>query len=193
MSDNLTLLIMVAILGTGGAVGYITRIVQKVQDRRDTIYLKHLPTIYYSLTVFIEASTAFSSNSCSVEDYFASIQHANKKIEKIVFSSEIIMFKEDLHKRLVRVYEDMGKLKSIVENVKKSTEAANTEIFRQTLSKGGSFEQINPRDIVFSAADMKETARLETSKYKSFSWLLIVLVIISAIAVGIVDILKDSI
>jgi len=183
---------MVAVLGTGGAVGYITRIVQKVQDRRDTIYLKHLPAIYYSLTVFIEASTAFSSNSGSVEDYFASIQHANKKIQKIIFSSEIIMFEEDLHKQLVKVYENMGKLNSVVGNVKKSTEAANTEIFRQTFSKGGSFEQINPRDIVFSAADMKEAARLEMSKYKSFSWLLIVLVIISAIVVGIVDILKDS-
>lgn len=109
---------MAIILGTGGAIGYITRIFQKVQDRRDTIYLTQLPIVYHSLTLFVEAMKAYKTNTAaSIEDLLAKTESAIDELNKIVSAAEIIMFKEDLHKDILEKYGEMQNLQSIIKNV----------------------------------------------------------------------------
>jgi hypothetical protein len=184
---------MAVIIGAGGAIGYITRIVQKVQDRRETIYLMQLPIIYHNLTSFLEAIQAYSTTTtATIEDLFTKTQKANEDLSKVVSSAEIIMFKEELHKRILKVYAEMQSLRAIIENVKNSPEPTTKSIFRLSLREGRLFEGRNLGETINSISGMRDDVFTEMHKYRSFSWILLILIIISAIIIGLVDILKDS-
>jgi hypothetical protein len=193
-TDNVSLIVMAIILGTGGAIGYITRIFQKVQDRRDTIYLTQLPILYHSLTLFLEAMKAYKTDTtASIEDLFAKTQSANDELNKVVSAAEIIMFKEDLHKAILEKYADMQSLQSIIGNVKDSTEPVIKDIFRDSLVSGKIFEGRNFSEVIDSISKLRDNTITEMHKYRSFSWILLILIIVSAIIVGLVDVLlQDS-
>jgi Zn-dependent peptidase ImmA (M78 family) len=113
-------------------------------------------------------------------------------VKKVIFSSEIIMFKEDLHKRILEIYNDVQKLNSLLEKLKDSNDPTTRRIFQLSLKEGREYEKMYPRKIIQSAEKMRDSMLSEIRRYKSFSWLLLILVVVSAIMVGIVDVIKDS-
>jgi hypothetical protein len=102
------------------------------------------------------------------------------------------MFKEELHKRILKVYAEMQSLKAIIEKVKNSREPETKSIFLLSLIEGRLFEGRNLREIINSISRMRDDIFTEMHKYRSFSWILLILIIMSAIIIGLVDILKGS-
>jgi hypothetical protein len=175
---------LIGIGAAGGAAGYVTRIVQKVEDRRDAIHLAKLPAVYSSLRSFSVLSNLFM-NGAPLNQFVDKLGKINENLSEQTFAGEIILFQKDIHDMLLAFYPEFTKLKSVLDTIAAQNNPNDPQIavIRQLFLNGGVISGANPRIVADSATSISDVINSKLKKYKQLSLLLLVIIaILGAVA-----------
>ena len=89
LDSSVLLAVLSGGLGAGGLAGYLTRRLQKVEERIDNTNLKVLPAIYYNTYYFIDSATIFHNNG-SLEQFVGKVKEINQSLKCLISSGDVI-------------------------------------------------------------------------------------------------------
>jgi hypothetical protein len=178
-SDIISLILLIAIGAAGAGAGYITRIVQKVEDRRDDIHLSKLPAVYSSLRSFSVLSNIFM-NGGPLNQFVEKLGNINEKLSAQTFAGEIILFQKDIHDMLLAFYPEFTKLKSVLDTIAAQNNPNDPQIavIRLLFLNGGVISGANPKNVADTATSISNVIDSKLKKYKQLSLLLLVIIAI---------------
>jgi hypothetical protein len=197
-ADAITIIIPLAIAVFGALAGYFGRIAQKIEDRRDDIYLKELPAISSCLRSFINSFEIFRETG-SFEQLNADISKIHDDVKDKIFSGNIILFDKGLYEQLLEFYKITERLNNIVDGIQNNKDAdaqqGQMDLFRRRYADEkdypyGNGLSINVRSTVRNVEAIEGTIKSKFDKYLPFSWKLVVLITIIGILLGIIEIFK---
>jgi hypothetical protein len=183
-SEVVSVILLIGIGAADGAAGYVTRIVQKVEDRRDAIHLAKLPAVYSSLRSFSVLSNLFM-NGAPLNQFVDKLGKINENLSEQTFAGEIILFQKDIHDMLLAFYPEFTKLKSVLDTIAAQNNPNDPQIavIRQLFLNGGVISGANPRNVADSATSISDVINSKLKKYKQLSLLLLVIIaILGAVA-----------
>lgn len=176
-SEVVSVILLIAIGAAGGGAGYVTRIVQKVEDRRDAIHLSKLPAVYSSLRSFSVLSNLFM-NGGPLNQFVEKLGKINENLSEQTFAGEIILFQKDIHDMLLDFYPEFTKLKSVLDSIAAQNNPNDPQIavIRQLFLNGGVISGANPKNVANSATSISNVINSKLKKYKQLSLLLVVII-----------------
>jgi hypothetical protein len=195
--DPLAIVVLVVAAGLGSAAGYWGRITQKLEERRDDIYLKNLPGIYASTEAFTGSMDLFVKGG-SVKQLGGGLEKINENLKGKIFSADIIIFKEDLYDSLRTFSQDLDDLDAALTAIQ-TTEQGERENreqqFRNALREGVPFadgeDKVSPKQVLDEGKGLNSAIRSELKRYKSYSWRLMLAIFITGAGVAALDLVKS--
>ena len=180
-STEITLLVLFFAGAVGGVAGYLLRIVQKLEDKRDNVYLKVLPSIYALVYTLIDAksnllNTEPEKSGKAFGEFLEKIKGVGNDLKLIVFSGEVLLMHDKTQKELFHLYEGINALNQILDQMTKDT--TNLKLFQMALKEGKSFLDVNLKDLWDEADATNALIQSKLKTYKSFSYLLVILIFI---------------
>lgn len=160
-------------LGILGLIsGYLLRMSEKIDDRRDEIYLKFLPSLNYNISSFEQAKMIFLSDS-QLPKFIEKIEFVNTKLEEQLYSSEILFFEENFQNNLRYFSRDLRNFQFKLEEVEDSKATIPNLIYSfQNKSK---FRGIDLGKLLTDASNIQNIIRSKMKRYKSYPYLLIII------------------
>lgn len=158
--------------------GYLLRKSQKIDDRRDEIYLKFLPSLNYNLSSFEQAKTVFLLDS-KIHKFTEKIEIINTKLEEQLYSSEILFFEQSFQNKLIDFNEDLRNFQSRLEEVEDSK--ATILLLRDSFQNKHKFRGVDSAELLNDASNIQKIIRSKMKKYKLYSNLLIITLLLFAV------------
>lgn len=198
MVDVVSVIILVVFAGLGGIAGYLGRIAQKVEERRDEIYLENLPGIYSNLVALKESLQLYSKGG-AIGNLTQSLGVASKSLRETIFSSNILVFKEELHDTLYKYFQEIAKLEEVLTSIENSPHRASEEEKFKLKLKQESGDKVytigsltcEPKEILDQTEATSKIIKGKLSRYRSISlWLIFVVFVLGAL-VSIIEIVKE--
>lgn len=179
-----SLLLSLLLGGVVYAIGYLSPLIKKFDDRREDICLHFLPSLNYGIASFMEAKEVFLIDS-NLHPYLEKMRNISIELEKQIFSGEMLFIKQDLRERLLDFSRGLRKFQAILEQV---GENDNTkEILTYSFKSGQSFlkEDINPNLLLEDAKNIQNMIESQIKDFKSYSNSLILTVLVGIILTAI--------
>jgi hypothetical protein len=208
MDSSILLVVLLAGLGTGGLGGYLTRRLQKAEERIDNTNLKVLPAVYYNTYYFIDSVRIFSHNGL-LEKFTEKVKEINMNLKGLISSGDVIPSDNDLKELFEKILnfhseleliEDFIRRNSPSENIKgnidenkEQAKRNNIDDLRKSFSKGGESLSL-PIDLQKACQDASElNIKIENKLrgYKSISLRLLLLVMGLAIALAAIELITS--
>jgi hypothetical protein len=189
LDSSLLLGILAGGLGTGGVAGYLSRRVQKIEDRIDTTNLKVLPAVYYNIFYFEESIGIFGNNG-SPAYFLERIKEINSNL-KLLISSGDILPSEISFKPLFNFQSEIETLEAFLKRNTDQNNDINIDDLRNSLKDGAKKYSL----IIDLQTLSKDAERLRISidqklkHYKSFSWKLFSLILALGFAIAAIELL----
>ncbi len=198
MVDLISVAILVAVAGLAGLAGYLTRIVQKLEDKRDKTYLTELPGIYSNLRAFNNALKLYESGDTIIQ-LLDRLKKINERLHAQIFSANVLVFKRELYLDLYNFSEGSQNLQAVFECIqgisdgKKSTEEQKlrSAFTNNTQYAIGVNLHTKPKDLSKQADDLIVKIDNEFKKYHSYSWKLMIIIFALGAFGAIIEILKE--
>jgi hypothetical protein len=195
ITDAVTITISVVIAAFGALAGYFGRIAQKIEDRRDEIYINELPALSSLLRSFITAFEIYRETK-SFEQLATDIAEVRNGVKNKVFSGNLILFDKVLFAQLLEFYQITERMNSILDGIQKNTDdkkkEAQIDIFSRKFSEGKDFLyekiSINVSSTVKDVKKIEDAINNKFDKYLPFSWKLVILITIIGVLLGIIEI-----
>jgi hypothetical protein len=211
LPDSSVLLVLLSGgLGAGGLAGYLTRRLQKVEERIDNTTLKVLPAVYYNTYYFIDSAIIFHNNG-SLEKFAEKVKEINQSLKSLISSGDIIpsdnelkgLFKKilDFHSEL-ELIEDFLRRNSPIENApgnveinKEQAKRNNIQDLRKSFSQGGASLSLSTdlRKATQDATELNTNIENKLKGYKSISLRLLLLIVGVGVAVAAVELITSSV
>jgi len=196
--DLVSIVILVAVASLSSVAGYWVRIVQKLEEKRDQIYLTALPSIYSKTIAFKDALTLFQKGG-NIDQLASSLSETSKDLSETIFSGDILIFEVKLHDELFKFHQDAGNLQAIVKEIldievpEQKKEKAND--LRLAFSGSEEFSigmnlTTNPKDVFTQAVNISKGIKKELERYHSYSWKLTVIILVLGALVALIEIIK---
>lgn len=204
-TDWVSLVYTIAISVLAGGAGYWGRIAQKIEDRRDKIFLDDIPAIYSLLLSFTDAliTSKGIGDLKSLGDLKETLTTVNKDLKEKIYSGNIIVFEKELYSQLRMFYQDsellLVALTEIVgEDKDKGDQESSRATFFNVLKDGGQYpfgrdQMVEPKTIADNADKLVFSIKARLDKYKSYSWRLTILILAIGVLLGVVEVLKGLI
>jgi hypothetical protein len=208
--SSVLLVILSGGLGAGGLAGYLTRRLQKAEERIDNTSLKVLPAIYYNTYYFIDSVSIFSNNG-SLEQFTEKVKEINKSLKSLISSGDVIPTDNELKglfKKILDFHSELGLIEdfllrnSPIENAqgnvdknKEQTKRDNIEDLRKSFSKGGKSLSL-PTDLQKATQDatgLNTNIENKLKGYKSISLRLLLLIVGVGAVVAAVELITSYI
>jgi hypothetical protein len=196
--DLVSVIALVAVAALGSIAGYLTRIVQKFEDKRDQIYLTALPAVYSSAVAFKNGFVLFEKSG-NLKQLSTSIGEVTENLSKTIFSGDILVFRTKLHDELLMFYQNTQNLQAIVKEIEgtedlddKKEKADNLKL---AFSRMEEFEigdslRSKPKEVFDQADEVSNQIKMELKGYHSYSWKLIILISVLGATVALIEIIK---
>jgi hypothetical protein len=184
--DQLTILLLIAIGGSGTAAGYFARVVQKYEERQDTIHLTKLPALFSSLFNFVQLSRAFRDGGASIDEFADRLDKLVENIGSEIFAGEIILYEKEIYDELANLYPRLHSLNAIAKKVKENKNSFE-KVFRFSFTNNQEFEHMKPCEIVTSAEKITDSIRTRFKRYKSISIMLLVALFVLGAAIAAIE------
>jgi hypothetical protein len=196
--DPLAIVILVVAAGLGSVAGYLGRITQKLEDRRDDIYLKELPAIYASTMSFTDSIDLYVAGG-SLQQFADRLEKTSEKLRVQIFSADIVIFKEDLYKLLLAFSKDLENLQgalNAIQEVKDQEERSNREAqLKSSYNKTTRFDYgdggVNPKQVRDEGDQLNTKIKKELGRYRSYSWKLMLAIFGTGAALAALDLVKS--
>lgn len=196
--DVESILVLIVITGLGTLTGYWGRIAGKVEDRRDEIYLKGLPVIYSSTLSLTDSFRLFLDGG-PLKQLTSEMSDIMASLKSQIFSGDILLFKEELHKELLDFYQNVKRLRVALEEIQKvgdkSVRSDKEKVFRLKYNNNENFPYgdgllVNPSTILKEGEEINKIVKEEIRRYKSYSWRLTVLIFVIGAVLGLLEVFK---
>lgn len=179
--------LLLVVSGLGSVAGYLLRIVQKFEERRDEIFLKFLPALNYNIYYFIE-SVDFFLDDTQLSSFKAKIGKIGDDLAKQVFSGEILFLNPNLRETISDFSIKFKKFQSVLEQLKDTDD--NAELLKFAFKKQNPFNSIDLKDILDDAKKINDEVDSKLNKYKSFSYYLLIWIFILGAAIAAIEYFK---
>lgn len=192
-----SIIILVAVAVLSSIAGYWTRIAQKLEDRRDQIYLTDLPAIYSNILAFANALILFKDGG-AIDQLNKNLDEASNALKEKINSGHILIFKEQIHEKLCDFLKDAQALCAVVASIQDIKDSGQKDKiitnFRASFSKDMEFPYIDlsvkPKEILEKNESINKEIGAEFKKYKAYSWQLTLIIAILGAIVVIIEIVK---
>lgn len=156
--------------------GYLVRIIQKREEKKDEINLKFLPSLNYGVSSFIEATYYFRLHR-QLTMYIQKINDINIKIDERLFTGEILFFKEDFQKKLRDFSRDLREFQYKLELA--GDDVNTTDLLIDAFDSKGKFldEDTDPNMLIIKAKEIQADIIFKIRKYRSPLSLLVSLLV----------------
>lgn len=203
--------VILLVFGILSAVaGYLERVSKKVEERRDETYLETLPEIYSNLITLRDAINQFCGEG-PLTEFSTVLEGIKKGLHDVIFSSNILVFREDLHDALYSLSIKVNTLEALAKQVEESGTEDERDLFRKSkkVKEPGSEDdmalfrnnkpeepfkfrslQTNLNTILNETENLISSIKKELSGYRSVSFKLILLVILLGIIFTAVEIIN---
>lgn len=201
MSNDMSLLLTILIAIISAIAGYISRIEQKIENRRDDIYINELPQIY-SLIYELSRSLELLLKGMPILLFIENIDNIYKNLKPQINTGHLLIYNETLHNKLLEVFDqietsliilreikDLSDLNSI-KDIEKNLKTSFTENTNFCYGAHGDSLVIDMKRLYSLSVDLKVDLKIEIDKYKSGSIMIILLIITIGILLGVIEILK---
>lgn len=168
-----SIFLFIVIGGLGSIAGYLLRIVQKYEERKDEIFLQFLPALDYNIYFFKE-SVEFFCDDNQLMPFKEKIKKINDGLTEQVFSGNILFLDTDFQKMLSEFYITSKKFQSVLDRIEDNDEHA--KILKFAFENETDFLGINPSKLVEDAIAINDLAESNLKNYKSFSYFLIIFI-----------------
>lgn len=186
MNPDASIIQLLLIGGLGSLAGYLGRIVQKFDDKKDDIYLKFLPSLNYNI-FSLKESVRFFLEDTNLKNLRDSIQKINMDLNQQVFSGEILYLEEYLRNLLLDLYNNSKNFERMM-NKLSDDDAGSLKL---AFEREEVIEKIVPAKLLSDAENIKLSIESELKKYNSISLYLIIVVFLLGAAVAIIEFLKQ--
>ena len=174
MDATQTSILVLFLIGVlGGVAGYWLRIVEKIEDRKDEIYLKNLPSLYYNIHSYIELVENFQGGS-QLQTLKTKIKSINSNIAEQAFSGYILLFEPELQKMLSEFYRNSEKFEAILEPIADNDE--NAGLIKLAFETGQDYRNINLKKLKEEMNNINENIKSKLNRYKTYSYKLMLLI-----------------
>ena len=182
-----SLFLLLVVGGLGSVSGYLLRIVQKFEERRDEIFLKFLPALNYNIYFFRE-SVDFFLDDTQLSSFKDKIGKIGDDLAKQVFSGDILFLNPNLRETVSDFYIKFKKFQSVLEQLNDTDE--NAKMLKLAFEEQRSFMGIDLKDILDDAKKIDDEVESKLNKYKSFSYYLLILIFILGAAIAAIEYFK---
>jgi hypothetical protein len=198
--DVTSILILAGVAGLGSVAGYLGRISQKLEDKRDKTFLTELPGIYSNLLAFQEDLTSFN-NGDTLDQFFTNLKETNKSLQEQIFAADILIFKPELYRSLYAFFRDGKNLQTVVEHIEGLSEKEKVEeedSLREFSKKGQKYGTgknlvTNPTDVFNKAKTVSDEIGKSFKGYHSYSVTLMLIIFALGAIVAILEIIHGLI
>lgn len=185
-----SILLLLLMGGLGSVAGYLLRIVQKIEDRRDEIYLKNLPSLYYNIYSFKILVEDFHEGY-QLPTLKTNIKRINDNLAEQTFSGYILLFEPDIQKMITEFYENSKKFEADLEqfvDTDKFNEKAG--LIRTAFKTGKGLKHTNPQKLLEDLNDIDEKIKSKLESYRSYSYYLLLSIFILGVVAAMIDYFK---
>lgn len=181
IQTELSLFLLLVFGGLGSVAGYLLRIVQKIEERKDETFLKFLPALNYNIYFFRE-SVDFFLDDTRLSSFKDKIGKIGDDLAKQVFSGDILFLNPNLRETVPDFYRKFKKFQSVLEQLNDTDE--NAKMLKLAFEEQRSFMDIDLKDVLDDAKKINDEVESKLNKYKSFSYYLLILIfgLVAAIA-----------
>jgi lipopolysaccharide export LptBFGC system permease protein LptF len=209
LESSILITILSGGLGLGGVAGYLTRRLQKLEERTDNTNLKVLPAIYYNTYYFIESARIFNSSG-SLAQFIEKIKDINKNLKILVSSGDIIPSdtqSRELFSKVLEFHQGVEVLEDFLirnspepnpqnsENEIEEGKRSNIEDLRSSFN-GGAAKRSIAADLKEYSADARALNLIIEEKlkgYKSISLRLMLLIAGTGATIAIIQLVTSAI
>ncbi len=181
-----TSLIQLFLIGAGSLAGYLGRIFQKFDDKKDGIYLEFLPSLNYSFFSYKE-SVRFFLDDTNLTNLKKRIQEINTGLNTKVFSGDILFLEEDLRNVLLDFYNDSKNFEHMLDKLTDN----NATSLKSAFEKEETLVNIQPAKLLKDAENIRLIIESELKKYQSISLYLILIISLLGAAVVVFESLRQ--
>jgi len=175
--------VIIAILT--GLGGYISRIAQKFEDKKDDVKLRILPLLKYNLLYILKIFQSYNNKNDYI-DFEKNLNNIIESMEKEISSGNVLLSNLDINK-LNTCYWNLHIFKKNLEDIKNSDQRKIDLV--DALKKGNdnhsSWLKVNPVDLKKQINEIISDIDTEITKYTSWSKKVIILIIVVGIILGI--------
>ena len=195
--DWISVTILVIVAGVGGIAGYWGRIVQKLESRRDQVYLTDLPAIYSS-TIALTRSMELFKKGTSIAQLDSSISEVSKSLALQIFSADVLVFeKKPQSDALLNLYDAIQRLQALVKkilNMPSTEQEQASKDLSLAISGGNKFGiadiEIFPKEMIEQATAINVNIKDRLDRYHSYSWKLTAIIFGLAALLALIEIIK---
>jgi hypothetical protein len=181
----IVLYIIIAIVSALG--GYLTRRVQKYEDRMDEVQLKVLPSLSFYLTSFLKAVELYQQGK-NFNDFKIRIDDISTKLSEKIISGDAVLAEVN-QDALIKFYWNLESLRmtlgQIYDPANPNRQQDTLTAFKEGNIKFSQWLKVDPKRLVEEADALTKEIKKKTRKYSIFSIAVIIMVILVAIVVGV--------
>jgi hypothetical protein len=196
MISNETSVLLIITTVLAGIAGYISRIAQKFEDRRDNSYLNILPSIYYSTVSFTKSVEIYRKEQ-DFKEFQNRIEDIRNNLKDKISTGDVLISQiknRNETETLLEFYWNLetfrAELKAIEGNEQRQQD------FRDSLDKKinnySNLLKIDTKKLLDEANNISNDIESKLKKYNSFSFKLIILIIALGVIAGTSSILTMS-
>lgn len=161
--------------------GYLLRIVQKYDDRKDELYLNFLPSLSYAIYSFINAREMLLTDS-QLPIFVEKMKNINLKLDEQLSSGDLLFLKEDLRHKVIKFKEGLDNLQNKLEEVEASESVTKSLINAFRHDRKFLLRDTDPSALIREAEEIQQLIEHEVKGYKSPLYVVIVIFLLFTIA-----------
>lgn len=185
MNSNALSMILFSVVAIGGIMGgYLTRKIQKFEDKKDDIHVKILPALSFYISYFIKSIETYKE-TWNFEEFSHRVDEISLQLKNKIISGDIVLTKIDPDK-ILKFYWDMAILKPKLEAMKNDENLKN--LFIDAINKKDpdlGWLKVDPKQLLQDAKDLDKTIKKEFKTYRTLFVKMVILIIMIGIIIGI--------